>query len=88
MIKWKQDSLNLPSFGLDFSNPDFVKYAESYGAHGYRLKKTEEFAKLLEKCMNKDGVHIIDVPINYSQNVEVFTKEINKKLCRDIGCEV
>ncbi len=88
MIKWKQDSLRLPSFGLDFKNPDFVKYAESYGAHGHRLEKTEEFAKLLTQCMDEDGVHVIDVPIDYSQNVEVFTKEINKKLCSEIGCSV
>jgi acetolactate synthase I/II/III large subunit len=88
MIKWKQDSLNLPSFGLDFGNPDFVKYAESYGAHGHRLQKTEEFREMLQTCMHEKGIHVIEVPVDYSQNVEVFTKEINNKLCSDIGCEV
>jgi len=88
MIKWKQDSLRLPSFGLDFSNPDFVKYAESYGAHGHRLKKTEDFTKLLEQCINDSGVHVIDVPIDYSENVKVFTEEINSELCGEIGCQV
>lgn len=88
MIKWKQDSLHLPSFGLDFGNPDFVKYAQSYGAHGHRLQKTEDFIELLQKCMHAKGVHVIDIPIDYSQNVEVFTKEINNKLCSKIGCEL
>ena len=37
MIKWKQANMNFPDFGLDYNNPDFVKYADSYGAHGHRV---------------------------------------------------
>jgi acetolactate synthase-1/2/3 large subunit len=37
MVKWKQESMRYPAFGLDFENPDFVRYAESYGARGYRV---------------------------------------------------
>ena len=36
MIKWKQAGLGFEDFGLDYGNPDFVKYAEAYGAHGHR----------------------------------------------------
>lgn len=84
MIKWKQDSFKLPSFGLDFGNPDFVKYAQSYGALGHRITKTEEFAPLLTKLFQEKGVHVIDVPINYKDNVEVFTKELARDVCRVI----
>jgi len=81
MIKWKQDSQKLPSFGLDFTNPDFIQYAKSYGAVGHKLTKTEQFAPLLEKLLTQKGVHIIEIPVDYSQNVEVFTKQLAKNIC-------
>jgi len=81
MIKWKQEGMGMENFGLEFQNPDFVKYAESYGAHGYRVTHVDEFAKLLEECLNKKGVHVIEVPIDYSENVKVFTKELKEKSC-------
>lgn len=37
MIKWKQAGMNMASFGMDLTNPDFVKHAESMGAHGHRV---------------------------------------------------
>jgi len=80
MIQWKQKSAHFSSFGLDLGNPDFVKYAEAYGAHGYRITKTEELVPLLEKCINTSGVHLIEVPIDYSENVRVFTEELSNRL--------
>jgi len=84
MIKWKQDSLKLPSFGLDFKNPDFVQYAQSYGAYGHRITKTEELVPLITKLLQKKGVYVIDVPIDYNDNVEVFTKELARNVCKII----
>lgn len=81
MIKWKQEGMGMENFGLEFNNPDFVKYAESYGAKGYRVGSTDEFAKLLRECLNKKGVHLIEVPIDYSENVKVLTKELKEKSC-------
>ena len=37
MIKWKQEGMHLPNFGMDLSNPDFVKLAESMGASGHKV---------------------------------------------------
>ncbi len=68
MIKWKQKGAGLAAFGLDVGNPDFVKYAQSYGAKGYSLKKASDFQNTLKKCLNKKGVHLIEIPINYSQD--------------------
>ena len=76
MIRWKQNAMQLPSFGLEYGNPDFVAYAKSYGAHGYRLEKTEDFPSLLKTCLNAPGIHVIDVPIDYSENQRVFTDEL------------
>ncbi|NWO02203.1 UNVERIFIED_ORG: acetolactate synthase-1/2/3 large subunit [Idiomarina abyssalis] len=79
MIKWKQQHMKLSDYGLDFNNPDFVKYAESYGANGYRLDKTENLIPLLKDCLNKPGVHLIDVPVNYSQNDRLLNEEIPER---------
>lgn len=68
MIKWKQKGAGFDNFGLDFGNPDFVKYAQSYGAQGYSIQKTSEFKITLDKCLNKKGVHLIEVPISYLDN--------------------
>ena len=68
MIKWKQAAMGLPNWGLDYGNPDFIKYAESYGAHGYRVQSSAEFAPLFSRCLEEEGVHLIDVPIDYSLN--------------------
>jgi acetolactate synthase-1/2/3 large subunit len=76
MIKWKQDAMGLPDFGLDFKNPDFVLYAKAYGANGVRVERTEDFGPALEKCLNTPGVHLLDVPIDYEEN-RLFTLELN-----------
>ncbi len=68
MIKWKQLDIGYDDFGLDFKNPDFVKYAESYGASGYRIEKTSELAPLIVSCLNTPGIHVIEVPVDYSNN--------------------
>ncbi|MDE2085052.1 MAG: acetolactate synthase large subunit, partial [Xanthomonadaceae bacterium] len=47
MIKWKQANMNFPTFGMEMGNPDFVAYAQSYGAHGHRPSSAAEFAPLL-----------------------------------------
>ncbi|MFC1565293.1 acetolactate synthase large subunit, partial [candidate division KSB1 bacterium] len=73
MIKWKQEAMGFESFGLDIGNPDFTKYAESYGAHGHRLESTIEFEALLKECINCSGVQLIDIPIDYSDNARFLT---------------
>lgn len=81
MIKWKQDAMGFGDFGLDFGNPDFVKYAESYGANGYRVESTESFLPLLKKCTQTPGVHVIELPVEYSENAKVLTEELKHKAC-------
>lgn len=78
MIKWKQANMDFPNFGMDMTNPDFSKYAESYGAHGHRPKSAEEFAPMLAKCLDTPGVHLIDLPIDYSDNDRVLNNEIRE----------
>ncbi len=68
MIKWKQEDMGFENYGLDYNNPDFVKYAESYGAIGHRPGSDAEFVKTLETALTTDGVHLIDLAVDYSLN--------------------
>jgi acetolactate synthase-1/2/3 large subunit len=76
MIRWKQAEMGLKDYGLQFNNPDFVQYAESYGASGHRIAATGELGPTLEKAFTAGGVHLIDLPVDYSQNGTVLFHEI------------
>ena len=78
MIKWKQSNMDFPNWGLDFGNPDFVKYAESYGAHGHRVASAEGLAPLLEQCYQAGGVHLVEAPVDYSENDRILNHEIQE----------
>ena len=56
--------------------PDFVQYAQAYGAKGWRLEQTADLEPLLGRCLEESGVHIIDVPVDYSLNDETLHKVI------------
>ena len=81
MIKWKQAGMGFEEYGLDFGNPDFIKYAESYGANGHRVKKKGDLKKLLNESINTPGVHLIDVPVDYSENNRVLYEELKSITC-------
>ncbi len=81
MIRWKQYGMGYPDFGLEFKNPDFVMYAQSYGAKGHRVEKTEEFAPLLERCFAEGGVHLVDLPVDYADNYKVLIDDLKEKVC-------
>jgi len=81
MIKWKQTGMGFETYGLDLENPDFVKYAEAYGAKGYRPESCEDFAETLEKCVNSEGVHLIDLAVDYSLNHAILNDLLAKKQC-------
>ena len=81
MIKWKQTGMGFDTYGLDLGNPDFVKYAESYGASGHRPTSCEEFEETLEKCVNGKGVHVIDLAVDYSLNHSILNELLAKKEC-------
>ncbi|MDX2504252.1 MAG: acetolactate synthase large subunit [Gammaproteobacteria bacterium] len=81
MIKWKQEGLGFDNFGLDYNNPDFVKYAQSYGAFGYRPDSCEEFCTTLQNCLQTKGVHLIDLAVDYSLNHSILNLILKQKTC-------
>jgi acetolactate synthase-1/2/3 large subunit len=82
-IKWEQQAKGFQSFGLDYMNPDFVKYAESYGAVGIKVREGDSLSDILRKAFSLKTVVIIECPIDYSVNYETFSKEL-----ADIPCDV
>jgi len=76
MIRWKQANMGFADWGLTYGNPDFVKYAESYGAHGHRVTSSENLRALLAHCRDTPGVHLIDCPVDYSENDQILNKDI------------
>jgi acetolactate synthase-1/2/3 large subunit len=70
MIRWKQAGSGFEDWGLEYNNPDFVKYAESYGAHGHRITSVTGFTETVDRAYREGGVHLIDLPVDYSQNVK------------------
>ncbi|WFU42855.1 acetolactate synthase large subunit [Bradyrhizobium sp. CB82] len=81
MIRWKQAVDDFPDFGLTFGNPDFVRYAESYGAKGSRVTSVDGLLPTLEAAFKGGGVHLVDVAIDYSENTKVLVDELrNRKL--------
>jgi acetolactate synthase-1/2/3 large subunit len=76
MIKWKQANMEFANYGLDYGNPDFVKYAESYGAKGWRVDSAAGLLPLVKSCLAEPAVHLIDVPVDYSLNDETLNKTL------------
>ncbi|PLU90300.1 acetolactate synthase large subunit, partial [Pseudomonas plecoglossicida] len=79
MIRWKQANMGFTDFGLDYGNPDFVKYAEAYGANGHRVESAEGLLPLLEHCIKTPGVHVIDCPVDYSENDRILNSELRER---------
>ena len=79
MIRWKQAVDGMPDYGLTFGNPEFVAYAESYGATGHRLENADEMHDVLESAFAAGGVHVVVAPVDYSENERVLIDELGKR---------
>lgn len=64
---------------VDFGNIDIVKYAESFGATGLRVESPEQLANVLQKGLNTEGPVIIDIPVDYSDNVHLSSDMLPKQ---------
>ena len=80
LIKWHQDKKFGRDSNIDFNNPDFVKYAESFGAKGYRVESADELLPTIEKAIGDNTVVVIDVPVDYSENMKL-TEKLGNLVC-------
>ena len=80
LIEWKQRiQFNRPSH-IDFGNPDFVKYAKSFGAKGYRIENGNDLLPTLQTALADNTVSIIDCPVDYSENIKL-TNKLGEMVC-------
>lgn len=68
LIKWKQDNEFGSHTPLDFTNPDWVKLAESFGWWGTFVNKSTDLRAALSEAFSKDGPALIALPIDYREN--------------------
>jgi len=71
MVAFQQQLLYGRTSGTDFGNPDLVKYAESLGCVGMRVNKSDELQPTLRKALETPGVVVVDIPTDYSKNVQI-----------------
>ena len=80
LIKWHQDRRFGRDTQIEFGNPDFVKYAESFGARGYRVESAEDLLPTLRQAIADDTVVLIDCPVDYSENMKL-TEKLGQLVC-------
>ncbi|ORW85848.1 acetolactate synthase [Mycobacterium sp. IEC1808] len=71
LIEWKMDLELGEHYYVKFGNPDIVKYAESFGAKGYRITSAAELLPTLKAALADDGVSLIGCPVDYSENLRL-----------------
>jgi acetolactate synthase-1/2/3 large subunit len=82
LIEWKQiDQFGHPAF-VEFSNPDFVKLAESMGLKGYRVESAVDLIPTLKEALAQDVPAVIDCPVDYQENLRFSQKSI------DLTCKI
>jgi acetolactate synthase I/II/III large subunit len=71
MVAFQEQHLFGRTSGVDFGNPDIVKYAESFGCVGMRVNKPDELVPVLQKALETPGMVVVDIPVDYSKNLEL-----------------
>ncbi len=80
LIEWKQMNAFQRSAHCRFNNPDFVQYAQSFGAQGYRVNESSQLMPILQQALRNKTVSIIDCPVDYSENFKL-TEKLGEMIC-------
>ncbi|GGH78142.1 acetolactate synthase-1/2/3 large subunit [Pullulanibacillus pueri] len=80
LIEWKQRKAFQRTSHIEFGDPDFVKLAESFGAKGLRVERTEELQSILREALEHDGPVVVECPVDYSENMKL-TKRLAQLDC-------
>jgi acetolactate synthase-1/2/3 large subunit len=74
LIGWKQDIHFGRRAAVSFGNPDFVRFAESFGAKGYEITAASELLPTLRKALDDEAVSVIAVPVDYGENARLVER--------------
>jgi acetolactate synthase I/II/III large subunit len=74
LIGWKQDIHFGRRSAVSFGNPDFVRFAESFGAKGYAIADPTELLPTLRKALDDDAVSVIAAPVDYAENARLVER--------------
>ena len=77
------EDVTIQDWGLTYGNPDFVMFAESFGAHGHRVESAAHLKEVLAHCRDTPGVHLIDCPVDYTENDQILNIDI-KRLSKEL----
>jgi acetolactate synthase-1/2/3 large subunit len=80
LIKWHQDRRFGRDTAIAFNNPDFVTYAESFGARGFRVESAEQLRPVLEEALGCGTVAVVDCRVDYTQNMKL-TERLSALVC-------
>jgi len=80
LIEWHQLQQFNRISNVRFNNPDFVKFAESFGAKGYRVQAADELVPIIKQAIADNTVVVIDCPVDYSENMKLSEK-LGKLVC-------
>jgi acetolactate synthase I/II/III large subunit len=79
MIRWKQAVDGFVDYGMTFGNPDFVTYAGANGIKGSSVNDADGLASALETAFAEGGVHLVTLPVDYSENTRVLVDELGAR---------
>ena len=79
MIRLKQANMGFEDWGLEYNNPDFIKICRKLWSKGLQSRDSESLIKTLETCISSPGVHLIDCPVDYSENDEILNNRIKEE---------
>lgn len=80
LIKWHQDRRFGRNSCIDFNNPDFVQYAQSFGARGFRVESVDQLAPVLTEALQCGTVAVVDCPVDYTENMKL-TEKLGQLVC-------
>jgi acetolactate synthase-1/2/3 large subunit len=80
LIKWKQEQeFGRPAY-IDFTNPDFIMLAKSFGWDGTRVEAADELAPALEAAFQSGKPTLVDCPVDYAENLKL-TDRLGHLVC-------
>ena len=72
MVAFQEELKYGRTSGVQLGDYDIAQYAGAFGAKGIRVSSMDEFQSVFERSLNESGVTLIDVPVDYSRNTELF----------------